>query len=276
VKGQYVFITCLLVIGGCGDLGDIESEDPADTTYFGGRVKGCDLPDPDCWECDGEGFAREKNECRFPDPDPDPSPIDPPIDLPPISVPPPSPAPPPSPPPSPPPVDPVPERMQRLRAGGATSSGTRAAAASAAGRQGFLKARSSAPNARQRIEYGAFIFEYGGQTWTAPLTPGESQSQGEASVDLNSMHKDMIKVISAANIRPKEIVVVGMVHSHPSQPDLSPLDKQRHEELADPNRQQGIVPSGATWNYRNTYVWGPRNDQLADKDPEGTLWVWPR
>lgn len=140
---------------------------------------------------------------------------------------------------------------------------SRPEAAAATGRQAFLSTRRSGGDPNVQREYGAFIFEYGGHTWTAPLTPGSAQGQGGAKVNVVQMHNDMIRFVASAGILPNAIVVGGMLHSHPTQPDLSGVDKMVHSDLANPARRPQLIPSGARWNYRNTYVWGPRNSNLG-------------
>ena len=90
------------------------------------------------------------------------------------------------------------------------------------------------------------------------------------------MMADLIRHISQAAINPSDIVIVGMVHSHPSLPGFMAThdpDIDTFNFLAGSKTWQdkGAVPM----NFQHSYIWGPRSAQLGGLDPTGQLYSYP-
>jgi hypothetical protein len=90
------------------------------------------------------------------------------------------------------------------------------------------------------------------------------------------MMTDLLRHIVQAGIKPSEIVIVGMVHSHPNSPgfqaplnpDIATFDKLSQMKTWN---NAGGVPMAFT----HSYIWGPRNTNLGGRDPVGALYTYP-
>jgi hypothetical protein len=145
------------------------------------------------------------------------------------------------------------------------------AVARAAGAQAYrLGYLDDTTNPSNRREHGAFIFAYDGACWAAPLTEGKRTYNNEsANVGVGQMYVDMLRLTGMAGVAAREITIVSMVHSHPSQSRVSDIDQGVHHREA-LKKSQGFVQ----YRYTRTYVWGP-SPGSEGRDPRGRLYSYP-
>jgi len=142
-------------------------------------------------------------------------------------------------------------------------------------KQVFDATRKDSGDPNYQKEFGGFIVKYGGSYWGAPMVAGTASEGGTiASVDLNDMQKSLVKGLVGAGgaAMLKGSTVVGMFHSHPSQPDLSAKDQGVAKVLSGETKLGGLKMA-----FQASFVWGPRSSFLGGRDPTGKLYsYYPR
>jgi hypothetical protein len=150
----------------------------------------------------------------------------------------------------------------------------RFASLEAAGRsmseQAFKKTRKQSGDNISQPEYGGLIFKYGGSWWGQPPVPGQASKGGPvAFVDFEEIRIKLVSGLSAAGLSITRIVIQGLYHSHPSQPDLSGDDRISAGRLANLPKL-GAMPL----EFQASFVWGPKTEFLGGKDPDGKLYSY--